>query len=43
MDADDEEFYFVRFGEDYEDNEINGLWRDNPFNISFCREIALDD
>ena len=40
--ADDEEFYFVRVGEDYDDNEIDGLWWDNPFNISFCRELVLD-
>ena len=40
--ADDEEFYFVRTGEDYEDNEIRGLWLDNPFGITLCREIVLD-
>ena len=38
----EEEFYFVRIGEDYEDKEISSLWWDNPFNISFCREIVLD-
>lgn len=40
--AEEEEFYFVRTGEDYEDNEIRGLWWDNPFGITLCREIVLD-
>lgn len=39
---DEEEFYFVRIGEEYDDNEIRGLWWDSPFGISLCREIVLD-
>lgn len=40
--ADEEEFYFVRCGEDYDDNEVRGLWWDNPFGITLCRGIVLD-
>ena len=40
--AEDEEFYFVRTGEEYDDNEIRGYWWDNPFGITLCREIMLD-
>lgn len=39
---DEEEFYFVRIGEEIDDNEIRGLWWNNPFGISLCREIVLD-
>lgn len=38
----EEEFYFARIGEEHDDNEIRGLWWDNPFGISLCREIVLD-
>ena len=38
----DDEFYFVRVGEDYEDNDIRGWWSDNPFGITFCTEIVFD-
>lgn len=40
--ADGEEVYFVRIGEEYDDNEIRGYWWDNPFGITLCREIVLD-
>ena len=40
--ANEEEFYFVRVGEEYDDNEIRGLWLDNPFGITLCREVVLD-
>lgn len=40
--SDEEDYYFVRFGEEYDDNEIRGLWWDNPFGITLCREIVLD-
>jgi len=35
---DEEDFYFVRVGEDYEDNEIRGELYDNPFGIYLTRE-----
>lgn len=40
--ADEEDFYFVRVGEEYDDNVIRGLWWDNPFGVTLCREIVLD-
>ena len=39
---DETDYYFVRIGEDTDDNEIRGLWLDNPFEIILCREIVLD-
>ena len=39
---DERDYYFVRIGEDTDDNEIRGLWFDNPFAITLCREIVLD-
>lgn len=39
---DDDEFYFVRVGESCDDNDIQGYWADNPFGITFCREIVFD-
>lgn len=39
---DEEDYYFIRIGEDYEDTEVRGLAWDNPFGINLCREIAMD-
>lgn len=39
LDEDEKDYYLVRFGKEYDDNEMRGLWWDN---ISFCREIVLD-
>ncbi len=39
---DEEEYYFVRVGEEYDDNEIRGLWWNNPFGVTLCRNILLD-
>lgn len=39
----EDEFYFIRIGEDYDDVEIRGLWLDNPFEITLCREIIFDN
>ena len=39
---DERDYYFVRIGEDMDDNEIRGLWFDNPFEIILRREIVLD-
>lgn len=38
----DENFYFIRIGEDTDDTEIRGAWWDNPFGITLCRKIILD-
>lgn len=39
---DESDYYFVRIGEDMDDNEIRGLWLDNPFEIMLYREIVLN-
>lgn len=39
---DEEEYYFVRIGESFDDTDIQGAWLDNPFGIALCREIVLD-
>lgn len=39
---DGNEFYFVRVGEEIGDNEIRGLWWENPFGMRLCREVVLD-
>lgn len=39
---DESDYYFIRIGEDTDDNEIRGLWFDNPFAIILHREIVLD-
>ena len=39
---DENDYYFVRIGEDMDDNEIRGFWWDNPFEIILRREIVLD-
>lgn len=41
-DLDEEDYYFVRTGEEYDDNEIRGLLWDNTFGITLSREIVLD-
>ena len=41
-DANEDNYYFIRIGEEYDDNEIRGDWWDNPFGITFTREIVLD-
>lgn len=39
---DEEDYYFVRIGEDNDDSEVRGAWIGNPFGITFCREIVFD-
>lgn len=36
-----DDFCFIRVGEDYEDVEVCGWWWDNPFGVSLTREIVL--
>lgn len=37
---DDEDFLFIRIGEETDDNEILGNYYDNPFELGIRREIA---
>lgn len=41
---DDEDFLFIRIGEDFEDIEILGRYWENPFNLDVVRtvEFSLD-
>ena len=39
---DEEDFYFVRIGEESDDQEIRGIWWDNPFGMRLEREIVLE-
>lgn len=41
-DLNEEDYYFIRVGEDFDDNEIRGLWIDNPFCIYLSRGIVAD-
>ncbi len=40
LDAGD--YFFVRVGEEYDDNDIQGDWWDNPFGATLCRSVVLD-
>lgn len=35
----DQEFYFVRIGEDYDDNACRGEFWDNPFELGILRSV----
>ena len=39
-DLDDEDYYFIRIGEDYDDIEVIGGFWDNPLGIQVMREIT---
>lgn len=38
---DENDFYFVRIGEDYDDTEVRGYFWDNPFDLKLTRAISL--
>ena len=38
-----EDYYFIRIGEELDDNEINGDWWDNPFECSLSRSIEFSN
>lgn len=38
---DDEDFLFIRIGEDFEDLEIQGRYWENPFNIDVVRTVEF--
>ena len=37
----EDEYYFIRIGEDYEDVDVQGGFWDNPFGMSLERRIAI--
>ena len=38
---DEDDYRFIRIGEDYDDTEVRGDFWDNPFNLEISRGIAL--
>jgi len=38
---DDEDFRFIRIGEDYEDTEVFGDFTENPFDLEIARGITI--
>lgn len=39
---DEEDYRFMRVGEDYDDLEVKGCYLDDPFGLTLRREIMLD-
>lgn len=39
---DEEDYRFLRIGEDVDDIETRGLWLDDPFGLTLARELVLD-
>lgn len=39
---DEEDYYFIIVGEDYDDTEIRGLFWDNPFTMHLVRSICFE-
>lgn len=39
---DEDNYRFIRVGEDYDDVDVRGWWTDDPFGVTLCREIVLD-
>lgn len=39
---DDDNYRFMRIGEDYDDAEVRGYFLDDPFGLTFSRQIVLD-
>lgn len=38
---DDENYRFIRIGEDYDDTEARGYFTENPFNLELSRSMTL--
>ena len=38
-----ESFYFVRIGEELDDNEVRGSFWDNPFDLGIDRSITFSE
>ena len=41
--AEDDNYRFIRIGEDWDDAELEGYFLDNPFALHLCREISFED
>lgn len=41
MELDDEEYRFIRVGEEYDDSEVQGDFWDDPFDLCLNRTISL--
>ena len=39
----DEDYHFIRIGEDYDDIDVRGTFLDNPFELSIQRSISLHE
>lgn len=40
---DEDDFRFIRIGEDYDDTEVRGLFTENPFDLELARGILLPE
>lgn len=40
-DIDDENYRFIRIGEDYDDTEVRGYFIENPFDLELSRTMTL--
>ena len=40
---DDEDYRYIRIGEDYDDTEVRGDFFENPFDIELARDITFDN
>lgn len=41
--AGDDNYRFIRIGEDWDDDELEGYFLDNPFDLHLNREISFED
>ena len=41
VDLDDEDYRFIRIGEEYDDNESRGAFWENPFGMSLRSDIFM--
>ena len=40
-DLDEDDFRFIRIGDDYDDTEVRGYFWDNPFDLELARSITI--
>lgn len=41
--AGNENYHFIRIGEDWDDSEVSGYFLDNPFDLHLIREVAFEE
>ncbi len=39
----EDDYRFIRVGEDNDDTEVQGNYWDDPFDLTLCRNIHLED